>query len=152
MTDVPMFDIPRPCARCGRPDTVTDPAMDVCGYCLHLDHRTPPVSGSCPWCAASSVGRDAATMGGKSAADADPDFTEAVFTALTHVRRQGRPFTAADVRAVLAEWEYPITRPAAIGSVFGTVHALGLIKPTGNFIPSPVKGQHGRPLREWVAA
>jgi hypothetical protein len=149
--DVPMFDIPAPaCVRCGR-DKDTPATFDVCGACLHLDHRVP-VPGACSWCSASSVGRDAGTAGGQAAADADPEFAHACQKALAVVRDRRAPFTAADVRAVLEEWDVTITRPAAIGSAFTSAANAGVIRATGNFIPSPVRGQHGRPLREWVAA
>jgi hypothetical protein len=151
VTDVPMFDMPAaPCFRCGQPKD-TPATLDVCSYCLHLDHRVAIPGNGCHWCAASTP-RDAATKGGQAAADADPEFADAVTDALATVRRARETFTAADVRDVLEARGVTITRPAAMGSVFGTMHALGLIKPTGEFVPSPVKGQHGRPLRVWRAA
>lgn len=153
MTDVPMFDMPRPCRRCGRPDAVTGESVDVCGYCLHLDHSTNVTS--CYWCASTTIKAGGAAAGRKAAeaaADADPEFAHACQKALAVVRDRRDPFTAADVRATLEEWGVTITRPAALGSVFTRAAAAGVIRPTGNFRVSPVPGQHGRPLREWVAA
>lgn len=103
----------------------------------------------CEWCATSPT---PAQAGGNAAAAADPDFSHAVQRALTVVRDRREPFTAAEVRDVLIAWRVPITRPAAIGAVFTAAHAAGVIRPSGDFVPSPVKGQHGRPLRVWVAA
>jgi hypothetical protein len=146
-----MFDIPRPCGRCGRRD-VTDPALDVCDYCLHLDHRSPGPAG-CRWCwLAASSPQDAAAKGATASAEADPEFAHAATQALAVVRNRREPFTAAEVRATLESWGVTITRPAAIGAVFTAASAAGIIRATGDFVPSPVKGQHGRPLRVWVAA
>jgi hypothetical protein len=150
MTDVPM---PYPCMRCGQPNETTS---DVCAYCLHLDHspRAKEPATGCPWCRDAVTQRDAALKGGTAAADADPEFAHHCQRALAVARNAARydGFTAADVRTYLETWGVPITRPAAIGSVFTRAHAAGVIRPTGEFRPSPVKGQHGRPLRVWVAA
>jgi hypothetical protein len=152
MTDVPMFDIPRPCVRCGRPDTVTDPDLDVCAQCRHLDHRWS--ADGCKWCQDAATPRDAAFKGGTAAVDADPEFAHQCQRALAVARDAARydGFTAADVRTLLDAWGVPITRPAAIGSVFTRAANAGVIRATGEFRVSPVKGQHGRPLRVWVAA
>lgn len=145
-----MFDVARPCRRCGLPDSVTDAAHDVCDYCQHLDHAT--TNHGCHWCRQADTGTEAGKAAANAAANADPVFMDAALDALATVRRRGDDFIAADVREVLTARGVTITRPAALGSVFGTMHALGLIKPTGEFRPSPVKAQHGRPLRVWRAA
>lgn len=124
-----LFTATAPCRKCGRPS-----------------------DGECPWCASAATGTAAGHAAAAAAGDADPEFMDAAARALAAVRRRGDDFTAAEVRAVLAEWGVAISRPQALGAVFGTFHALGVIRPTGEFRPSPIKGQHGRPLRVWRAA
>jgi hypothetical protein len=106
----------------------------------------------CKWCAATTSGPDAATLGANASADADPAFMHAATKALAVVRNWREPFTVAEVRAVLEEQGVTVTRPNALGAVFKSAHKAGVIAPNGDFVPSPIKGQHGRPLRVWVAA
>ena len=137
-----------PCRRCGgRP---ANNGFDVCVYCQHLDHTT--TAHGCTWCDASPTGADAGRKAGRAAAESDPEFTHNVQRALVAVRNRREPFTAAEVRAEMENHGILITRPAAIGAVFTSAHAAGIIRPNGDFVPSPVKGQHSRPLRVWVAA
>jgi hypothetical protein len=87
-----------------------------------------------------------------AAADADPEFMHHATRALAVVRDTREPFTAAEVRAVLESWGVSVTGRNALGAVFASANAAGVIRANGDFVPSPVKGQHGRPLRVWVAA
>lgn len=118
------------------------------GYAHLPGHDGEP----CPWCEASETQSDAGARGANAAADADPEFLPAATKALAVVRAWRQPFTVAEVRAVLEEQGVIVTRPAALGAVFKSAHHAGVIAPNGDFVPSPIKGQHGRPLRVWVAA
>ena len=102
----------------------------------------------CTWCHTA----DPAATGSQAAVDANPDFAHAVQHALIAVRNRREPFTSAEVRAELHNHGVAIVRPNAIGAVIKSAARAGRIRATGDFVPSPVKGQHDRPLRVWVAS
>jgi hypothetical protein len=158
VTDVPMFDIPRPCARCGRPDSVVDASHDVCDYCLHLDHRpgnrvATGAGTDCHWCAVSVTPSQAATNGGNASLQAaNREWVWAVKTVLNRYRHSGEPFTSAHVLGEVRALGIETKDARALGPIITSQASAGLIRPTGNFVPSPLREHHGAPKREWVAA
>lgn len=114
-------------------------------------NHTHPDGSTCPWCAESANGHDAGMRGAQAASDADPVFAHLAQRALAVVRNRHEPFTAAEIVGVLEGWGVIITRPSAIGAVLSAAHRGNVIRPNGDFVPSPVKRQHGRPLRVWEA-
>jgi hypothetical protein len=137
------------CPDCGR---ALDPA-GVCLWCATCAHGATGADRTrCQWCNGSASQAEAARKGAFAAADADPEWMHTATRALAVVRNHGVPFTSAEVRATLESWGVDCSGRNALGALFASAAAGGVIRATGDFVPSPVRGQHGRPLRVWISS
>jgi len=145
-----LFPVARPCARCGRPETVTEPTADVCPYCAHLDHPWP--NDSCYWCdQAGKDGGKAARMAADASYGAAPaNFVKAFRRELWQYAKGRRPFTSVDALMAVREQGYDAPEARSIGSIMRHAQAAGIIVPTGRYVPSPDPAHHSAPKREWI--
>ena len=149
MTDVPMFEAPRRCLRCGQVEMIHE-AFDTCARCRHLDHRAH-VRG-CVWCL-NRPGAQAGEVAASKAADAaDSLWRYHAKKMVAALALERVPFTAPGILTDLRDRGIDTPEPRAIGGLIQSAARAGLIRPTGRYVKSPNPEQHGRPVAEWVGA
>lgn len=77
-----------------------------------------------------------------------PEWRKAALAAIKTLARSDRHFTSEDITMLVGK----PPEPRALGAVFRTAQDMGLIVPTGRFVPAEDPTRHRAPIREWRGA
>jgi len=83
-------------------------------------------------------------------AGTDAEWRAAALAVIWRLALRGEPFTTDDVWGRLTGYATP--EPRAMGGVIKSAQAIGMIKPTGEWVLSSRPACNRRPVRVWVKA
>jgi hypothetical protein len=78
---------------------------------------------------------------------ADPDWFDKALTALRQIAQTNPTLTSAEVLIAVGRTGAITRDNRALGPVMKRAQTIGLIEPTGTFVPHP--GRHQTPIRVW---
>ena len=124
------------------------PLFDIDGEPLPQDHAH--TERGCYFCE-NRTATAAAMAGGQAAyGAADHNFIKAFQRELVALARSGAHFTATHVLVNVRMDGYDTREARSVGHLMKFAERAGIIRPTGDYMPSPDKTHHNAPKRVWV--